>query len=152
MNGLIGSLEDGSFRGNWAHTSVVDFDRDGWDDVYVMPYNAPALFFRNRGDGTFEEIAGSLGLGLAGVNGALFADFDNDDHPDILFRENWAIQLLLGPDTASAAPPVLEAVSIHGSLKTVADFDADGRLDIAAIDRDDGIAWVTVTVSRTFLS
>jgi hypothetical protein len=43
MADFLGTLEDGSERGNWAHTSVVDFDRDGWDDIYVMHHDAPAL-------------------------------------------------------------------------------------------------------------
>ena len=41
---------------------VVDLDRDGFDDVYFTSYEGPALFFRNTGDGTFEEISEELGL------------------------------------------------------------------------------------------
>ena len=71
---------------------MVDIDRDGFDDFYFAGFDAPALFFRNRGDGTFEEISESLGLNLANVHSATFADFDNDDDSDVFLsfynREN----------------------------------------------------------------
>ena len=40
------------------------------------------LFFRNKGDGTFEEIAEELGLAHDQVEAAAFADFDNDGDSD----------------------------------------------------------------------
>ena len=128
MAGLIGSLEDGSFVGNWAHTSVVDFDRDGWDDVYVMPNDAPALFFRNRGDGTFEEIAGSIGLGLDGVNAALFADLDNDSDDDAVVSFYPGETKIFENTGGSFA--VREALPSLAIGLTAADYDRDGLLDL----------------------
>ena len=82
MTEVHGALVDGSLRGDWAHLAVVDVDRDGWDDLYVLPDDATALFFRNKGDGSFEEIGARLGLALENVNAALFADLDNDGDDD----------------------------------------------------------------------
>lgn len=68
------------------HTSVsvVDIDRDGWDDFYVTARWGRNQLWRNRGDGTFEDIAGRVGLDLDGVcNCSLFADFDNDGDQDV---------------------------------------------------------------------
>lgn len=129
MAGLIGALEDGSFRGNWSHNSIVDFDRDGWDDIYVIPYNAPALFFRNRGDGTFEEIGASIGLGLEGVNGALFADFDNDADDDVIlsFYPNETKLLEHTGETYVVKQEGLPSLTL--SMSAV-DYDQDGLLDV----------------------
>ena len=64
--------------------AVTDLDRDGFDDVYVMARWGPNQFFRNRGDGTFEEIAEQIGLDLVDhTSSALFADFDNDGDSDV---------------------------------------------------------------------
>jgi hypothetical protein len=68
------------------HTSVsvVDIDGDGWDDFYVTARWGKNQLWRNRGDGTFEDIAGKVGLDFDGVcNCALFADFDNDGDKDV---------------------------------------------------------------------
>lgn len=68
------------------HTSVsvVDIDEDGWDDFYVTARWGKNQLWRNRGDGTFEDIAGKVGLDIDGVcNCSLFADFDNDGDKDV---------------------------------------------------------------------
>ena len=59
--------------------AVGDFDGGGLDDFYVcQPSGLPNRLFRNRGDGTFEDVTESSGLGLLdGTASALFADFTN---------------------------------------------------------------------------
>ena len=68
--------------------SVADIDDDGFDDLYVcQPAGLPNRLYRNRGDGTFEDITDSSGLGiLENTACALFADFDNDGHQDVIRR------------------------------------------------------------------
>ncbi len=129
MTGLLGSLEDGSFLGNWAHISVVDIDRDGWDDIYVMPNDAPALFFRNRGDGKFEEIAESIGLGLEGVNAALFADLDNDSDDDVVLSFYPGETKIFENTGGSFAVKQDGLPSLVLGLAVV-DYDQDGLLDL----------------------
>ena len=66
-----------------------DFDRDGWPDILVANDSAPQQLFRNKHDGTFEEIA--LGAGVAydedgntfAGMGIDFADYNNDGWPDV---------------------------------------------------------------------
>lgn len=71
-----------------------DFDNDGWPDVYVACDSTASLFFRNKGNGTFEEIGIFSGAALnengreqAGM-GATAADFDGDGSLDI-FKTNF---------------------------------------------------------------
>ena len=74
-----------------ASVAVGDFDRDGWQDLYVTDSAEGSLnrLYRNKGDGTFEDVAGAMGV--ADVNregtgvsmGALWGDFDNDGYEDL---------------------------------------------------------------------
>src|SRR4029078_3586456 len=38
--------------------STVDFDNDGWTDLYVANDSNPSALYRNRNDGTFENLGG----------------------------------------------------------------------------------------------
>ena len=66
--------------------SIGDIDDDGFDDLYVcQPAGLPNRLYRNRGDGTFEDITEVSGVGLLENTAcALFADFDNDGRQDLV--------------------------------------------------------------------
>ena len=86
---LRGQIEGGSYAAVEAHqASVVDIDDDGFDDFYFTSNYGPTLFFRNEGDGTFEEISEELGLAFDNVSSATFADLDNDGDPDAFISYN----------------------------------------------------------------
>jgi VCBS repeat protein len=132
-----------------SHVSVVDLDRDGFDDFYVCPSDATAQFFRNRGDGTFEEIAGSLGLALDKVEAATFADFDNDGDADLfLSYAPWTTHFFRNEDgrfvdrsalTEGGFPQLAFAISPM-------DYDGDGLLDVY-FSRYNGF-WIGANASR----
>lgn len=72
-----------------------DFDNDGWPDFYVTCDSTPSLLFRNKHDGTFEEMGLAAGVALnedgreqAGM-GATTADYDGDGYLDI-FKTNFS--------------------------------------------------------------
>ncbi|MFZ0518207.1 MAG: VCBS repeat-containing protein, partial [Acidobacteriaceae bacterium] len=66
--------------------SAGDFDGDGWDDIYVcQPAGLPDRLYRNRGDGTFEDVTDKAGVGvLDATSSALFADLNNNGHQDLI--------------------------------------------------------------------
>src|ERR1700693_417458 len=47
-----------------ASVSIVDFDRDGWSDIYVTnsAIGSKNAMYRNQGDGAFKDVAGELGI------------------------------------------------------------------------------------------
>ena len=64
--------------------AVGDYDNDGHPDLFVTRWRSYALY-RNRGDGTFEDV--TQRVGLAGdrdwPTSAAFADLDNDGDLDL---------------------------------------------------------------------
>ena len=114
-----------------------DFDNDGFDDLYVcQPAGLPNRLYRNRGDGTFEDVTEKAGVGvLENTACALFADFENKGLQDLLVVSGSGPLLFLnqGNGTFSlkrdafkfAQPP--QGTFTHAA---VADYDRDGRLDI----------------------
>ena len=62
----------------------TDIDNDGWVDLFVGNEDAPAQLFRNRGNGTFEDIGVSAGVARTAFTKAVHAgDYDNDGFPDL---------------------------------------------------------------------
>lgn len=69
---------------------TLDFDEDGWTDIYVACDTTPNILYRNNRDGTFEDVAMISGVALsdngreqAGM-GVAAADYDLDGHLDLL--------------------------------------------------------------------
>ena len=131
-----GMLEDGSYPVMEANQAVVvDLDRDGFDDVYFTSYEGPALFFRNTGDGTFEEISEELGLRIDKIHTAVFADFDNDGDSDLLIslynREN-ATRYLRNEKGSFQDRTDEVGVELPNWIVpiSVADYNNDGLLDV----------------------
>lgn len=64
--------------------AAVDYDRDGDQDLYLANDFGRNVLLRNRGDGTFEDVAKEAGtLAISGGMAASFGDYDGDGWPDI---------------------------------------------------------------------
>ena len=124
-----------------ASISVTDFDGDGDSDLYFTNsrFGEPNALYRNRGDGTFDEVAQSAGLADLnragdGVSmGAVWGDFDNDGREDVLVYRYGHLALFRNVDgrrfedvTASAG--VRRWVNSNGAVWL--DYDRDGLLDL----------------------
>ena len=117
--------------------SVGDIDGDGFDDLYVcQPGGLPNRLYRNRGDGTFEDITEGSGVGiLENTACALFLDLNNTGRQDlVVVRANGPLLFLnqgggkfrLKPDAFRFATP--PQGTFTGAA--AADYDRDGYLDI----------------------
>jgi hypothetical protein len=112
-NILLHQRSDGSFEdvskssgvadpsGKALGVAFADFDNDGWTDVFVANDSVRQSLYRNKGDGTFEDIAVIAGAAydedgrtFAGM-GIDTADFDNDGYVDVfittLSNEKYAL-------------------------------------------------------------
>jgi hypothetical protein len=143
--------------------AVLDFDRDGRQDILFVnscPWpghtgrdrTATPHLYRNKGDGTFEDVTEQVGLNvpLYGV-GVAVGDFDNDGFPDVfiscvgkhhLFRNVGGKKFEDVTDRAGVGGPGampggswddflarLEPIPF-GSSATFLDYDGDGKLDL----------------------
>lgn len=64
--------------------AAADYDADGFVDLFVTRLDAPDILYRNRGDGTFEDVTADVGLEeTSRSNGALWGDVDNDGDLDL---------------------------------------------------------------------
>jgi len=62
----------------------ADVDNDGLLDLFVGNENTASQLFRNRGDGTFEDISHKAGVDkVAFTKGVTAADYDNDGYVDL---------------------------------------------------------------------
>lgn len=124
-----------------ASVSVVDFDRDGWYDLYLTNSGEGSqnALYRNLGNGRFEDVAALVGL--ADVNrpgtgvsvGAVWGDYNNDGYED-LFLYKWGRPELFRNEQGRTFTRVTEEAGLPAwaniGAATWLDFDNDGYLDL----------------------
>jgi enediyne biosynthesis protein E4 len=170
MNRGHGKFEDAALAAGVAYDETgearsgmgvdsADFDQDGWMDLFVADIDHQKYsLYHNNHNGTFDDVAGSNGIGsstfLMSGWGLKFFDFDNDGnldlilangHPDDHIHERfdnvtYAEPLLLFRNMGSQFAHAFENVSAQGGPVfqekfaarglALGDFDNDGGVDV----------------------
>ena len=140
--------------GSNLHASWIDYDNDGFMDLFVANGNTPQKnlsvnrLYHNNGNGTFTDRALQAGLRGAGLpdsiltHNGLWADFDNDGDPDLFastrrgetYRNYFYVNRgdgsfgFLNPDAGNTTIAGIKVTAL-GSAAAI-DVDADGFLDV----------------------
>lgn len=157
---LFRNLGDGRFRdvsdesgigrlpGRGLGVVSIDFDRDGWRDIYVANDGEPNFLWRNLGDGTFQEQALQAGVAVNGAGqteagmGIAVGDVDGDRWPDLflthLAGESNTLYRNRGDgsfvDETAARGLRGPSLPYTGFGTGMADLDNDGDLDIVVVN------------------
>jgi hypothetical protein len=129
--GLLAPIN--SMSATWA-----DFDNDGWLDLFICCETGPNLLYRNKHDGTFEEVAERAGVQgrRSHCKGAAWIDYDNDGFPDLFVNYLQDEAQLFHNNRDGTFTDVTEEMGIHGPYAGFScwafDYDNDGFLDIFA--------------------
>jgi hypothetical protein len=131
--------------GKGLGVAVGDIDLDGWPDLFVTNDGVRNFLYRNRGDGTFVDVAygAAVGFDMNGVPmagmGVDIADYDGDGLPDIFMT---AFSRQYNTLFHSLGGMKFEDVTLKAGLESgfltlafgskMFDFDNDGDLDIYA--------------------
>ena len=140
MNNLPNEQGEQRFRINLydhgAGLAVGDYDNDGRDDIYFLNQHGPTALYRNRGDGTFEDVTAKAGVALDGrvSVGATFADYDNDGWEDLFVTTTRAGNVLFHNRGDGTFEDVTAKAGLthvgHSQTAVFFDYDNDGRLDL----------------------
>jgi enediyne biosynthesis protein E4 len=126
--------------------AFFDYDNDGWQDIFLV--NGTRLdplrgeqsptnrLYRNKGDGTFQDVTEKAGLRRTGWGqGVCVGDYDNDGNED-LFISAYGKNALYRNQGNGAFAEVAERAGVAnnrtrwGSGCAFLDYDRDGRLDL----------------------
>jgi enediyne biosynthesis protein E4 len=154
-NQLFRNNRDGTFRdvsmdsnvgghlGKGMGAAVGDVDDDRWPDVFVANDTEPNFLFRNRGDGTFEDVASAWGVSVnqfgspVSAMGADLRDIDNDGRVDLfvtdLSSEGFLLYRHAGThfeDASDMSGITFATLPYAGWSNPVADYNNDGWKDL----------------------
>jgi hypothetical protein len=146
-NSLLHNNRDGTFTdvtraaglsspAHSTHSAAwADFDNDGWIDVFVGHELSPSQLFRNRHDGTFEDVTARAGVGaIAFTKGVTAGDYDNDGFPDLYLSNMFGDNVLYHNNRDGTFTNVAKTLGVEKPFASFPtwffDADNDGWLDI----------------------
>ncbi|MFM1560802.1 MAG: CRTAC1 family protein [Roseibacillus sp.] len=138
-NPALGFMQVGMSGG----AAAVDYDNDGWIDLYFTLLDRPDILYRNLGNGTFADVTstafGPAHLATVHTNGSAWADIDNDGDQDLyvtsLKSKRYHLFINDGKgsftEEAVARGAAIEGIDEHfGFSASFGDYDNDGYLDL----------------------
>ncbi len=121
-------------------TTIGDYNNDSWLDIYITNTPGGNVLLHNNGDGTFQSVADSLGVGFYGIGwGASFLDADNDTDQDLYVSGMTngsggelpsAFYNRTGIDTFEVISSGFEMDTVPSFGNTIGDINNDGFPDI----------------------
>ena len=113
----------------------TDFDRDGFVDLFVGNEDTPAQLFRNKGDGTFEDVAAGARVDRrAFTKGVAAGDYDNDGWPDLYVSNFGGTNFLYRNNRNGTFTELALAAGVpgpgYGFATWFFDYDNDGWQDL----------------------
>ncbi len=123
--------------------ALFDFDGDGCLDIYLLNYGGPGSnsinrLYRNKGDGTFQDVTEGSGLGIAGYNtGVAIGNVNNDGWPDVLVTQYGGVKLFLNNGNGTFTDITAESGlknPLWGVSASFVDYNKDGWLDLVVVN------------------
>lgn len=140
-------------------TTIGDYNKDGWLDIYVTNTQEGNVFYKNNGDGTFTDVAAENGTLMQTIAwGAVFLDGDNDTNLDLYVSSSvidfgdWLPDAFYYNDgTGNYTIPSdsgFEEKQSEAYSNAIGDIQNDGYPDIAILnlDPDDCFLWTNETL------
>lgn len=159
--GIRFTHQNGAFGRKWfpetngSGAAIFDYDGDGWPDLFLVnsrewtaserhaahtippakpPKPSPSRLYRNRGDGTFEDVTNRAGLDLPMYGmGCAVADYDNDGDLDLYITgvgPGWLFRNEGNGQFTEVAKQAGVAGSGWSTSSAWVDIDRDGLLDL----------------------
>jgi len=124
--------------------AIADFDRDGKTDIVVANDSMLEFMYRNKGDGTFEEVGLQTEIAVDGDGrtyagmGIDFQDYDNDGLPDLVITNLANQKYALYRNNGDSSFSYDSYISGLGGMTLLhsgwgirfLDYDNDGRKDL----------------------
>jgi enediyne biosynthesis protein E4 len=131
-----------AYKGRTMGVTAADYDGDGYTDIYVANDKTENFLFRNKHDGTFEELATDKGVAygqngeMTSAMGPIFADVFGQGRLDLWVTDSKYNRLMRnvgkgGFEDSTDAAGISAASGQYVSWGSgIFDFDNDGLLDI----------------------
>ena len=135
VSAAAGISSQAEVNGMAAGIGWIDYNNDGWQDLYIPAASAPNRLYKNNGDGTFTEIAATAGVTGGGGLAVSVGDYDGDGFDDLLVVGSGTNTLFRNKgdgtfENVSTAAGITQSQIGQAGAASFGDVDDDGDLDL----------------------